>query len=360
MAELRGPGIHLPPGNDRTTEVDAVADALGGRVGVAGVVADLPRRARPSRSGRLLGRAVAEAFAWDERDCTDRRWWPQGVTSTADATPAEEVADRRLLVTASYAKDLGGRSHGCRLTVVDLATLRYEHVLLVEPGTNADGSPRITPVHAHAGGAVWHGPYLHVAATGRGWLTCRVDDLLQVADGGDPDRCAIEGDRISAYGHRFVLPVSGSHRSGAEPGKERLRFSFLSLDHSGDTPALVAGEYGRRDRSRRLARFEIDPATSLPRLDDDGRARPVAVTDGVSRMQGAAVVGGDHLLNVSVGPLLPGTVYAGRPGRLRPHRLAVPMGPEDLTHWPSTDRLWSVTEHPRRRWFFSMRRDWFD
>jgi hypothetical protein len=263
-------------------------------------------------------------------------------------------------VTTSYAKDLGDGSHGCRLTVVDLETLRYEHVLLVEPGIAADGSPTIGPVHAHAGGAVWHGPYLHVTATGRGWVRCRIDDLLRVPEGGDPDRCAIEGERVSAYGHRFVLPVSGAHRSGAEQGQEKLRFSFLSLDRTGGTPALVAGEYARGNRSRRLARFEIDPATSLPRLDADGRARPSAVAEGVSHMQGAAVVGGDHLVNVSRGRLVPGTVYVGRPGRLRPYPLAVPMGPEDLTHWPSTDRLWSVTEHPRLRWFFSMRRDWFD
>jgi hypothetical protein len=353
-------GIHLTPGEDRAAEVDAVADALGGRVGVEGVVAGLSRQARPSRSGRMLGRAVAEAYAWDDRDARDRRWWPQGVTSSADASATELVANRRLLVTTSYAKDLGDSGHGCRLSVVDLATLRYEHVLLVEPGTAADGSPTIGPAAAHAGGAVWHGPYLHVTATGRGWVSCRVGDLLRVPAGGDPDRCGIHDGRVSAYGHRFVLPVSGGFRSGADPGAERLRFSFLSLDRTGDIPALVAGEYARGDRSRRLARFEVDPATSLPRPDDDGRARPVAVAAGVAQMQGAAVVDGEHLVTVSRGRFVPGSVYAGRPGRLRRHRLAVPIGPEDLCFWPSTDRLWSVTEHPRRRWFFSMRRCWFD
>jgi hypothetical protein len=38
----------------------------------------------------------------------------------------------------------------------------------------------------------------------------------------------------------------------------------------------------------------------------------------------------------------------------------VPIGPEDISYWPSTDLLWSLTEHPGRRWFFSMRRGWFD
>jgi hypothetical protein len=40
--------------------------------------------------------------------------------------------------------------------------------------------------------------------------------------------------------------------------------------------------------------------------------------------------------------------------------MATPMGPEDLSWWPSTDELWSVTEHPDRRWVFCMKRDWFD
>ena len=53
---------------------------------------------------------------------------------------------------------------------------------------------------------------------------------------------------------------------------------------------------------------------------------------------------------------MPGSVYVGRPGAWRRHRWAVPMGPEDLTYWPSTDGLWSLTEHPRRRWVFAMRR----
>jgi hypothetical protein len=77
-------------------------------------------------------------------------------------------------------------------------------------------------------------------------------------------------------------------------------------------------------------------------------------------MQGVVVRRGQHLVSVSNGPWLPGTVHAGRPGELRARRLAVPMGPEDLCYWPSTDRVWSVTEHPRRRWFFAMRRSWFD
>jgi len=363
MREHR-PGIHLRPADDREREIATLWGSAGDPVGVAGVVAGMTRRARPSRLGRALGRAVSEAFTWDDADNRDPRWWPQGVSSSADASPGEHVAGRPLLVTTSYAKslprDADGSSHGCRVTFVDVETLHYEHVLLVGPDVADDGSPTLAPVHLHAGGVVWHGPWLHLAATARGLVTCRVDDILPVGDPETAERLGVEDGRVTAYGHRFVLPVRFVQRAGADPGHEGFRYSFLALDRSEDTPALVSGEYARRDRTRRLVRYEIDPDTELPRVDDDGAARPVSVADGVGRMQGAVVRRGQHLVSVSTGPWLPGTVYAGRPGDLRPRRLAVPMGPEDLTYWPSTDRVWSVTEHPRRRWFFAMRRDWFD
>ena len=357
---MQDPGIHLTPTGDRSRAIAALRGTAGDPVGIPGVGAGMTRQARPSRLGRALGRAVSEAFAWDAADSRDPRWWPQGVSSSADAEPDEHVAGRPLLVTTSYARQVGGSSHGCRVTFVDLGTLRYEHVLLVEPGVDADGSPTLAPVHLHAGGIVWHGPWLHLAATARGLVSCRVDDVLAVAAPGVADRLGVVGGRVTAYGHRFVLPVRRLLRAGAEKGRERFRYSFLALDRSEETPALLSGEYARGDRSRRLARYEIDRATTLPRLDDDGAARPVWLAEGVGRMQGAVVRRGQHLVSVSNGPWLPGTIHAGRPGALHAHRLAVPMGPEDLTYWPSTDRVWSVTEHPGRRWFFAMRRSRFD
>lgn len=359
MRALDRPGIHLEPVDDRSAAVDALAARMGGRVGIAGVLAALGRRARPSRAGRLLGRAVTEAYSWDAADSRDPRWWPQGISGSADASATEEVAGRRLLVTTSYAKDLGRGSHGCRLTVVDLATLRYEHVLLVVPRLDEEGAPTLEPVRVHAGGLAWLGPHLHLAATGRGLLTAGADDVLAVTDPGPSDRLRIDDDRSTAYGHRFVLPVRRTLRAGQDDGHAPMRYSFLGLDRSEAEPALVAGEYARGGGSRRLVRYAVDPETSLPRLGSDGLARPVAWWEGVPQMQGVVVRGGEHLVTVSKGRFLPGTVYAGPPDALRARRLAVPMGPEDLTYWPSTDRVWSLTEHPRRRWFFSMRRDWF-
>jgi len=38
----------------------------------------------------------------------------------------------------------------------------------------------------------------------------------------------------------------------------------------------------------------------------------------------------------------------------------LPVGPEDVTYWPSTDLLWSLTEYPGRRFVFAIKRAQFD
>jgi len=113
--------------------------------------------------------------------------------------------------------------------------------------------------------------------------------------------------------------------------------------------------------STRLVRFGVDAESALLLAGDDGLSRPLALDDGgVVQMQGAVIARDRYYVTTSHGPWRPGSVYAGQPGSFTPYKLAVPMGPEDLAYWPSTDRLWSVSEHPRRRWIFSMRRTWFD
>ena len=341
-------GVHLSRSDENVREIEALAALLGGRVGLDGVLADLDSQARPSRLGRLLGRAVDEAYTWEDRDNRDHCWWPQGISTSADASATEVVAGRRLMAVTWYSPRVHGVSHGSRLTILDLDTLRYRHVLLVVPTLDDQGGLVMEPLQVHAGGLVWCGPYLHVAATSRGFVTCRLDDVLPAAG------------RVESHGHDYVLPVRFSYRAHADEGERSLRYSFLSLDRT-TTPTLVAGEYGRGSDTTRLVRFGVDAESALLLTGEDGLSRPLALDDrGVVQMQGAVIARDRYFLTTSHGPWQPGSVYVGEPGSFTPYRLAVPMGPEDLAYWPSTDRLWSVSEHPRRRWIFSMRRAWFD
>ena len=356
-------GVHLVRTEENLAEVDALAALLGGRSGVAPVLADLNRRARPAYP---WGRAVIRAFTWDAEDRRTPRWFPQGITTSADADDSERVEGRALVAVAWYFQDAHGNNQGSRITFVDLATLRYRHVLLVSPRLRK-GQVTLAPLKVHAGGIVWRGPYLHIAATKRGFVTCRVDDLMRIPDergGTHLRRLGIEGDEVASYGYRYVLPARFAYQGYADEGHQKMRYSFLSLDRAGDPPAIVAGEYARgtdRADSSRLGRYPLDPATSLLVSGADGASRPVTLDiGGLASMQGACVARGRYHVTVSHGPWMPGSVYTGSPGALRRHRLAVPMGPEDVSYWPSADLLWSLSEHPRRRWVFAMRRAYFD
>lgn len=366
-------GVHLRRTDENGAEIAALGALLGGSVGIEAVLGDLNRRGRRTWAP---GRAVRRAMTWDRADRATRRWWPQGISTCADLPDPDDsggigdtgaIGGRRVLVVTWYAKDIGGPHHGARVTFLDLDTRRYRHVLLVVPGLAADGSVSLTPLKVHAGGIVWCGPYLHIAATARGFMTCRVDDIMRVPDHlgtGNSDQLGIEGSevgRVSTYGYRYVLPVRFAYRAGTEEGEERLRYSFLSLDRESTPPALVVGEYGGRSQTHRLGRFPLDPETGLLAEHEDGTSRPLVLEEGgVLRAQGATVVRGDYYLTVSQGPTTPGSVYVGRPGAFRQHRWATPIGPEDITYWPSSDMFWSVTEHPRRRWVYAMPRGWFD
>lgn len=348
-------GFGVRPGRDRADDIDRAAARHGGRVGLAGVLDRLDRRAARSLAPGLRAR---QALWWDAEDRATGRWWPQGVTSSADAGAGTPTGGARLLVVAWYEKDRRGHTVGSRVTVLDLGARRYAHVRLARVREDDDGTARLTPLRVHAGGLAWRGDWLHVAATMRGFWSCRWDDVLVDARG------------------ELVLPVRVGHGAQTDPGASPMRYSFLSVAHprGAGGAELVAGEYRRGAGTRRLVRYPLDDA-GLPRLDDDGTARPVAAAvAGTTRMQGAVRLAGPDgaqrgagrwVVQASRGPRWPGSLWRAPDDGPEPpwdeHRWAVPMGCEDLTHWPAgapgggeKDLLWSATEHPHRRWVYAV------
>lgn len=354
----------------RTASRARLVDELATRAETAGpgaLLADLDRSLHRVPLPRLLGRRVVDAYGWERADAGDPDWWPQGVTTADDARalggspPA--VEGRRVAIVTWYAQ----HSHGVRLTVVDLDHRRYRHVLLVKPVRRDDGSVTVEPVKAHAGGIVWAGSWLHVAATGRGCVSAHLDDLMWL-----PERDALG----RTFGYRWVLPTRVDHRGGVDGGSdvERLRWSFLSLDRgvgARSRPGLLVGEYGRGSSSTRLARFPLDDhglPVGTPGAEG-AAARTTHATDvvetGVRGMQGVARVDGRLHVTTSHGPWTPGSLVsygeqagpAGDPagGTWRRTAAATPMGPEDLSWSPAERRLWTPTEHPHRRWLVALR-----
>lgn len=349
------PGVHLHRGAERGAEIEALAGELaaqgGGRVGLDGVLTDLNRTASVVT---VPAPAARWGFRWNDEDARTGRWWPQGISTSADRGGDEEYDGRRLLCTSWYAKEVAGLRKGSRVTFVDLTgdRPRYRHVLLVEATTRDDGAIDVRPVRVHAGGLVWHGEHLHVAGTARGISTFRLEDVMRVPRIGDPTVLRVgEG----SYGYRYLLPVRFTYDARAEDGVEPMRYSFMSLDRGG--PRLVAGEYGRGGRTTRLVEFEVDPTTALLRVDEEGTARPLTLPgQGTEGMQGATVVDGTWYVTTSSGRYLRGSLYVGRPGAFRRHARVLPVGVEDIAAWPSRDELWSLTEYPGRRYVFAMDR----
>jgi hypothetical protein len=351
------PGVHLRHSKERTGQVEALDAALGagggGRVGLRGVLSDLNRTARV---GRVPAPAASWGFRWDDEDVRSRRWWPQGVTTSADRHPSEEYAGRRVLMSSWYSKDLTGVHKGSRVTVVDLSEdpPRYRHVLLVDAFTRDDGAIDVRPLKVHAGGIVWHGDHLHVAGTARGISTFHLDDVMRVDDLGDRRRLGVG---VGSFGYRYLLPVRFTYDAFAEDGHERMRYSFLSLDRTGAEPRLLAGEYGRNGATTRLVDFAVDRTTSLLRVSEEGHAHPLSLSlHGVEGMQGATVVDGCWYVTASAGRHLRGSLYVGRPGAFRRRARVLPVGVEDLAYWPSRDELWTLSEYPGLRFVLAMDR----
>ncbi|WP_460869933.1 hypothetical protein [Nocardioides pakistanensis] len=351
------PGVHLRRSEERGDRIERLVASLssggGGRVGLDGVLADLNRTATVVR---VPGAAAHWGFRWDDEDNRSRRWWPQGITTSADHDESEVYDGRRVVMTSAYSKELDGLHKGSRISVVDLSDERprYRHVLLVDVVTRDDGEVDVRPLKVHAGGIVWHGEHLHVAGTARGISTFRLDDVVRVGALGDRDRLGVGQ---GSFGYRYLLPVRFTYDAFADDGHERMRYSFLSLVREPSGPRLVAGEYGRRGRTTRLVDFEIDPVTSLLAASEEGHAHPLSLSpEGLEGMQGATVVDGRWYVTTSAGPYLRGSMYVGRPGAFSRRARVLPVGVEDLTYWPSRDELWSLSEYPGRRFVFAMPR----
>ncbi len=271
------------------------------RVGIDGVLAHLNRQADEAR---VPGQAVEWGFRWNDDDGSSERWWPQGITTSADATDDEDIGGRRLLMTSWYSKTVDGENQGSRITIVDIDTLEYRHVLLVVPDRTWRGLAAEAPDGARGRAGVVR------ALPARRRHEARAVHLPRRRH--HPAR----GHRRS-FGYRYVLPVRFGYSAEASEGVEQMRYSFLSLDRSSDPPALVAGEYGRGNETRRLVRYPLDPETQHLAAHEDGTSRPVWLDDcGLGHMQGAATVRDTYYVTASRGRYRLGKMYVGQPGQV--------------------------------------------
>ena len=319
------------------------------RVGLRGVLADTNRVATPAD---VPGEAAVGGVTWRRSDRRTRRWYPQGITTSADAYGPDANAGtfegKPVVLVSWYAHGpLGYVLLGSRISVIDLAddsAPSYRHILLVAPKRRW-GIHRLRPVRIHAGGIVWYGDHLYVAGGAAGIRVFRLGDIVRVRN------------RVRTKGYRYVLPLFTSYDASHDSGPPMM-YSFMSLDRAGAEDHLVAGEYGRKGGSHRLMRYPIDRESELLRRNDRGWAIPAEMYDRqIERMQGATLVNGTWVVTASMGEGMPGDLWVGTPGSYKRHRGVLPTGPEDITYWPQRGQLWSVTEWPGRRWVYAIQAD---
>jgi len=324
----------MPPAFDLTgsfTDPSLGEDeASARRIGLAGL---LSRRGHRARRVRVPGSAVAEGFRWRLVDVFTQTWWPQGIA-------VGRFEGRPVAITSWYAQPKRGVEQGARISVVDLSDPRrprYHHVLLVAPRAAAGGTV-FEPVVVHAGGIVWSGDRLLVAATGGGFREFRLSGILNLPSRGLFRRGS------GPFGYRYLLPEFGSFAPHADAKK--LRYSFLSLTND-DDPAelrLVSGEYSKKGEPR-LARL---------RLFDERASVDETHVPGIPEMQGVVLTDDTWFVNASRGDKLGGDLWVGTPGAMTRHEHVLPPGPEDLAYWPERRQLWSVTEFPGKRWVYAV------
>jgi hypothetical protein len=332
-------------------------DAALPNVSVPTVVADGNRSATActaSAANRLA------SFCWNSGDNAVTYWFPQGVTTTADAYGAGTYEGATAILVSWYDNGTSGLDRGIRVSFVDYSTPSaptYRHVLLVEPYTRSDGKVSFRPVNLHAGGIFWYGYHLYVAATDTGF---RVFDLRHIwqTSTNDGNAIGLQADgSYQAYGYKYVLPQALSYTQSTLNGYPSLRFSFASLDRTSTPDSVVVGEYGNPGDGTRLVRFPIDYTDRMLAESADGYVYGTQAYDvSVTSMQGATAIDGKFYLSTSDGTGNKGDLATFTPGgSVVMHTDTLPIGPEDVSYWGGKDQLWSLTEYPDNRSVFAVR-----
>jgi hypothetical protein len=368
-------------------------DRLDGQLPKLGVQAILAQANRPATPGCRpdMPETPVRSYCFNPGDTDTTAWYPQGVSTVADAQEDQRWGDKQALLVSWYDHADDGVEKGVRVSFLDPDTNRYQHVLLVYPFDGAEGpsyeavtTPQKGDGHSvHAGGLVWYGNYLYVPDTTRGIRVFdmrKIMDLKSAGDRGDTtdqSRVGRHGDKYYGFGYRYVMPqvATWEHPGGlAEfPGKYgcnasgEQKFSSLSLDRSANPDRLVSSEYcsrtGDPNRNGRVALWPMNGETGQPQTDAAGYW---SATDAYRlpkpNVQGATATDGRWYLSSTgtAGPRLQaakapggsvGVLQADGPDR------EVAEGVEDLSYWPGRDELWTVTETAKKRYLYALPRN---
>ncbi|WP_030383095.1 MULTISPECIES: hypothetical protein [unclassified Streptomyces] len=247
----------------RQSSLDTLTQAMGGNVGVHGVLqsANHPMRNKADCDGTERAALPVEpeasrAYCWDTGDATTQKWLPQSVTTSGDADDDGKWGEDRVILAgwthndhkAGEPADDRGLARVAFIDANDPAHLKYRWVLLVAP---LSGGTDFGAVRSHLGGMVWYQDKLIVTAKNG----ADHDNALFVFDmhrilQADVDSSAVGkvSGGFSAHGYQYVLPAIGSYNltGGACDASDDDHvpcFASVSLDRTSSPDSLVANEW---------------------------------------------------------------------------------------------------------------------
>ncbi|HEX2462399.1 MAG TPA: hypothetical protein VHJ58_19805 [Vicinamibacterales bacterium] len=329
--------------------VIADLDAVLSKASVAAVVDSANRK---GASCSPHPNAVA-AFCWQSGDESTTEWYPQGITTSADASPDGQYHVKTVVLISWYYSG-SGDNKGVRVSFVDDANPSappYRHVLLVEPYKDAAGNPNFRAVPVHAGGIFWYGYYLYVADTWGGFRVFDTRHIWKVSTG-DKSKIGRQPDgSYHAHDYAYALAQAIKFAASTIGGYPDLRYSAVSLDRTSSPQSVIVPEYDADGTGTRVVRYPIDESTLLLKPSADGYVHGnEAYRVDIPSMQGAAAIAETFHVSSSRGKSTQGSVYTfTKTSGPTEHTRALPRGPENLSYWPSKDQLWTLAEHPGNR-----------
>ena len=312
----------------------------------------------------LIDRSGSEVigYCWTEADAKANYWYPQGVTTSHDASQDGLYENKTIVLNSWYhiPEKEGPKTpyKGVRVTFTGWdndSSDTYAHVLLVQP--TADGNFKIIPVHA--GGIMWYGNLLYIADTWSGFRIFDMNHIYQMDTGAAYSIGRKANGKAYAFNHKFILVQTGYiHNSGAV-----LQYSFVSLDRASSPISMIVGEYSigsADDNNTHIVRYPLDNTILLPLQAADGKTyASEAYETHILKMQGALARDGRFWFSSSSGGA---SGPVGNYGRLRVwdrgttevRKYSWTYASEDLSYWEDStnsanDMIWTLTEFPNNR-----------
>lgn len=326
------------------SSVIAALDKALPNVKVSDIMADL-NHDNPGSTPNVKHLVASSGYTWESSDdFNDRgtdKWYPQGITTSADAYDKGEYEGQRVQLISWHSDNYDDGKRGARVTFVKQSSSRnkkYRHVLLVRP----KGSDDFEAIKGlHAGGIMWYGNLVYVVDTTGGLRVFDLNHIYKV-DGSIKDSDGKQSNgKYGAWGYGYVLPQVRAYTWQSKSGLTDLRFSFISLDRTTTPDSILVGEYHATRTDCRLIRWDIDYTDRLLKTSGGIATASQAVSHGNTKIQGAATINGKFFLTQSGGNLMSWSWNGGK----KTVEDTFPSVPEDLSYEKGVG-LWTLMEAP--------------